>query len=118
MSFVLDQILREVIFEGPETISSQWYSEYFDISGTEDDFAVILTYDNGSAVEMTLKLQYSNDLTNWFDVDGSSQAIVDDSGAHMWDIGSSSATFCRVSIEVTAGSIDLTRIQFDGKRRH
>lgn len=118
MGFVLDTIIRKIILQGPETVNVNFTSDSFDISKVEDNFTVVLSYDNGSSVNMNLYLQVSSDNINFLDVDNSGQNITDNDGTHMWDVGGSGAVFARVRIEVVGGSIDIQSITFDGKRRH
>jgi len=118
MGFVLDAIIREDIFIGPETVSVDFLTDSFDISKAESDFSVQLTYDNGSAVNVNLYLEVSSDNVNFSEITGSGQNISDASGSHIWDIQGSGAVFARVKIEVIAGSIDLQKIEYTGKRRH
>jgi hypothetical protein len=117
MGFVLDSILKHEFLAIPETVSSQFITESFDISGVEESFTVSLTYDNGSTVNMDLYMDISVDGTNYVPID-SPQNITDATGTHIWDIGGSGATFCRIRIEVNTGSIDVQNITFSGKRRH
>jgi hypothetical protein len=118
MSNVLDVIIRKVILQGPETVNADFLSDSFDISGAEGDFAVQLIYDNGVSVNMNLYLQVSTDNTNFSDIDGSGQNVTDSDHSHIWDVSGTGTSFARVRIEVLSGSIDIQRINFDGKRRH
>ena len=118
MSYVLDAILKKDILIGPETINATFNSESIDIDNREDEFGVLFSYENGSAVNMTLWLQVSPDNQTWFDVLDSDQAIVDAAGNHFWDVAGSGASFLRVRVVVTGGSIDISKISYSGKRRH
>jgi len=118
MGFVLDGILKKIILEGPETINSDYESPSIDIDNREAEFGVLFTYENGSSVNMTLWLQISPDNQNWFDVKDSDQLITDVSGNHYWDFSGSSASFLRVKVVVSSGSIDISKISYNGKRRH
>lgn len=118
MSQVLDAILKKDILVGPETVNAAYESPSIDIDNREDEFGVLFSYDNGSAVNMTLWLQVSPDNINWFDVADSDQVITDPSGNHFWDITGTGSSFLRVRVAVTAGSIDISKIFYSGKRRH
>jgi len=113
----LDVTIVKPVFDGTETISSDYNSDKFDISKAEA-FAVTLKYDNGSSVSMALTLQVSTDGVEFFDFPNATQNVTDSSGNHLWDISGTSASFARIKVGVTAGSIDLRNIMFHGKRRH
>ena len=115
---VLDSTLKRNILIGPETVNANFESSYIDIDNREDEFGVLFSYENGSAVNMTLWLQVSPNGITWFDVADSDQVITDPSGNHFWDISGTGASFLRVRIEVVAGSIDVSSISYSGKRRH
>lgn len=115
---VLDGILKKNIFEGPETVNADWESPSLDIDNREGEFGVLISYDNGASVNMTLQLQYSPNNINWFDAENGDQLITDNAGNHYWDIPGTGASFVRVIIDVTSGNIDVTKISLNGKRRH
>lgn len=115
---VLDTLLKKDIVIGPETINSDYESPSVDIDNREAEFGVLFSYENGSAVNMTLWLQVSPDNLIWFDVVDSDQVITDATGNHFWDVAGTGASFLRVRVDVTAGSIDITKIFYEGKRRH
>ncbi len=117
MGYVLDSIIKHEFIDALETVSFQFITESFDISGVDQAFTVSLTYDNGSTVNMDLYLDISVDGVNYVPID-SPQNITDTTGTHIWDVGGSGATFCRVRIEVNTGSIDVQKISLTGKRRH
>lgn len=115
---VLDAFLKKDILIGPETINTNYESPSIDIDNREDEFGVLFSYENGASTNMTLWLQVSPDNQNWFDVVDSDQVITDVSGNHFWDVAGTGASFLRVRIEVTSGSIDISKISYSGKRRH
>ena len=114
----LDSILKKDIVLGPEPVNADYVSPSIDIDNREGEFGVLFSYENGTAVNMTLWLQVSPDNINWFDVVDSDQVITDATGNHFWDVGGTGGSFLRVRVDVTAGSIDISKIFFDGKRRH
>lgn len=118
MPAILDAILKKDLLIGPQTINTNFESSYIDIDNREEEFGVLLSYENGSSVNMTLWLQYSPDSINWFDVTDSDQVITDSEGNHFWDISGTGASFLRVRVEVASGSIDINKISYSGKRRH
>ena len=115
---VLDNIVRKIIFSGPETISSDWTSPSISIDGIEDGFSIETKYDGGSSVDMKVYLQFSNDNVNFATDIDSEIIIVDNDGVCLVDILDSALLFCRVYIQVTAGNIDVEKIELSGKRRH
>jgi hypothetical protein len=115
---VLDNIVRKVFFEGPETVSSNWDSPSFSIDNTEYGFSVEFKYDSGNSVDMKVYLAFSNDNVN-FAVDTESELIItDSSGVLLFDVLNSSLLYCRVFIEVTGGDISVLQGTLAGKRRH
>lgn len=118
MGFVLDQIFKKIILEGPETVSSDFYSPHVSIDGTEENFSVSFTYENGNSVDMVFWLQASNDGVNFSNITGSDQAVTDNSGSHIWDVSGSGVQFIRIFIEVLDGTIDVSDMLLNGNRRH
>lgn len=118
MGFVLDALRRKEILESTESVIMEWTSPSIDLDNREGEFSISLFYENGSSVDMTLKLQISSDNENFADLEDTNQQILDDSGMHIWDIAGSGALWVRVKVEVNSGSIDVTRILYVGKQRH
>jgi hypothetical protein len=113
---VLDIILLKDLVTDPVTVNTEYISETIDVSFREDEFAIQVNWENGLGVDMEIFLEASNDNVNYAPM--SSQAIEDESGMHMFDVGFCGAVFIRIRIEVSAGSIDLTGISYRAKRRH
>lgn len=118
MGFILDSIRLKEILEVPETVNAEWFSPSFSLDNREGEFSVQVNYENGTNVSMRLWLQISSDNINFADLTDTNQDIFDNSGMHIWDIAGSGALFARVKIEVTTGSIDVTRVFFAGRQRH
>jgi hypothetical protein len=118
MGFVLGSIIKEEVIQDTESIDANWQSPRIDMDDREGEFSISFFYENGSSVDMTLKLQISSDGENFADLADTDQSITDSSGMHIWDIAGSGASYCRVSVEVGAGSIDITRILYVAKQRH
>lgn len=115
---VLDSIVKSNLIETTESVSAQFISDIVNIGGIEEAFIVSLSYDGGDgAVDMNLYLDVSIDGENFSPI-LPAQNITEDSGSHIWDIVGTGAVFCRVRIEVTAGSMDVQSVKLSGKRRH
>lgn len=118
MGFVLDTILKKELIKTPETVNTTYFSETIEIDNREDSFAVQIEYDNGINVDMTFHLLVSTDDDDYVRVTDTDQVITDSSGVHIYDVAGTGAPYLRVEIEVRTGSIDLTTIRYNGKRRH
>ena len=118
MGFILDAIRRKEILESTESVILDWTSPAIDLDNREGEFSITFYYDSGASVDMTLKLQISSDNENFADLADTDQVITDNAGTHIWDISGSGALWVRVKVEVTDGSIDVTRILYTGKQRH
>jgi hypothetical protein len=118
MGFVLDAILKKIILQGPETVNTNFYTEMIDIDGREDEFAIQFTWDNGTAVNMDIFVEVSVNGVIFAEVDGSRQPINATADSHIWDIAGTGASYLRIGVEVTAGSIDIQEILAVMKRRH
>lgn len=117
MGFVLDAILKKEIDSNVDVVDT-YESPAIDIDNREDDFAVEVSYENGSNVDMKLFLEVSLDGSNFSTITESQQTISDPSGTHIWDVSGSGVSFLRVKIEVTSGSILVNKIFYNAKRRH
>lgn len=118
MSFILDSIRLKEILNGSETVNLDWFSPSFSLDDRESEFSIQINYENGVSPNMSFILQISSDNINFADLVESVQPISDVSGSHIWDVAGSGALYARVKIEVSAGSIDVTRIFYAGKQRH
>jgi len=118
MGFVLDSIKLKELLESPETVNMEWFSESFSLDDRDGEFSITVFYENGVSPSMSLVLQVSSDNINFADLTDYTQNINDASGTHMWDIEGSGALWARIKIEVTSGSVDITRILYSGKQRH
>lgn len=113
---VLDTILLKDLISSPITVNTEYSSESIDVSFREDEFAIQLNWTNGLSVDMEIFLEASNDNINFAPM--TSQVIADEFGSHIFDVGFCGAVYVRIRIEVTSGSIDLTKISYRAKRRH
>lgn len=118
MGNVLDAIKKEIIFSGPQTVSTDFESNPVDIDGIEGPYSIDIEYNGGVGVDMVFTLEVSNDGVNYSTVTDSGQTITDSTGTHIYEIQGSGTSFARIKISVTSGSIDLQEINFVGKRRH
>jgi hypothetical protein len=118
MGWILDNIRLKELIDSPETVNVDWESPSVSLDDREGEFSLTLYYENGSAVDMILRLQISADNENFADLAGTDQAITDSSGMHIWDIAGSGALWVRAKVIVNAGSIDVTRILYAAKQRH
>lgn len=118
MGFILDNIVRKVVVKGPEAVNSTWESPVFAVDEIEDGFSVELVYDSGVAVDMKAYLQFSNNKVSFSTDTESEIPFTDTDGTLLFDINDTATLFCRVLIEVTAGSISIESIELSGKRRH
>lgn len=118
MGFILDAIRRIEVLEDSETVILNWESPSITLDNREGEFSISLFYENGSSVDMILKLQISNDNVNFADLPDTEQQITDNAGMHIWDIAGSGALWVRVAIAVNSGSIDVSKILYVGRQRH
>lgn len=117
MGCVNDAIIKYTLIE-QESISSDFTSEVFDISGAESGFSIQVALDNGAAPNMTFSLEVSTDGQNYAMLTDSDQVFTDTDGSIVWDVISTQISFVRVHVEVTSGSIDVTQCIISAKRRH
>lgn len=113
----LDTILKKIVLEGPHAVNADYLGDKINIQGREAAFGIQLDFSNGVSTDMNLYLQGSLDGVIYVDITDA-QNITDPSGTHLWDIIETGMSFVRVRIEVIAGSLDIDRIYFSGKRRH
>lgn len=118
MGWELDSIRLKELLDSPETVNVDWEAPSVSLDDREGEFSLTLYYENGSAVDMTLRLQISSDNINFADLAGTDQIIADNSGMHIWDISGSGALWVRARVIVAAGSIDVTRVFYAAKQRH
>ena len=118
MGYILDSIRLKELLENSQTINVDWTSPSVSLDDREDEFSIMVTYENGVSPNMTLILQFSSDNINFSDLIESYQGITDSSGSHIWDINGAGALYVRVKVIVSSGSIDISRIFYAGKQRH
>lgn len=116
---VLDSIVKKVLFEGPETVSTTLYSASADISGIEESLAIMVTWLNGSgSPDVDISLDVSLDDVNWVNITETLSNSTDVSGLGIFDVATTGVTYIRVRIEVNSGQIDVGNIILSGKRQH
>ncbi len=115
---VLDSILTEELVLTPTTVSVDYYSPIVDLMNRENECSFQTVYENGVNVNMVISLEVSNDGVNFSEVTDSDQVITDPSGSDFIDVFGTGANYARIKILVNAGTIELQRITYMGKRRH
>lgn len=118
MGNILDSIVKYKIVEGPESVSSDYTTDIVDISGVEKAFSVQVDYNNGNTVDIDLYLEVSTNGQTFVRISESLQNVTDNTGTHVWDVTEMGVNYLRVALVVNTGSLDITEIQFSGKRRH
>ena len=106
---------RQDLLAVNQTISSTTQTNTVDLGSIEGSFSVQVVWTNGTAVNMALTVELSNDSTNFVPITATSQTITSASGTHMFDM-QTGAEFLRVAITVTGGSADFS-IYLNGKSR-
>lgn len=115
----LDIILKDVLLEGPLTVSADYTTDYADVSGLEESGSIQLVWSDGASTpDITYYLEVSNDATNWVRITESAANEVEASGTGIWDIALLGVTFLRVAIVVNSGQVDIQSIIVSAKRRH
>ena len=117
MGFVNDSIIKYTLIE-QQSVSSDFTSEIFDISGADSGFSIQASLDNGSTPNMTFSLEVSTNGQDYAMLDNSDQVFTDTDGSIIWDIVSTQICFVRVHVVVTSGSIDISSCIISAKRRH
>ena len=115
---VLDMILVKELVDTATTVNGDFESVAVDITNREAECSFQVNYENGIGVNMEISLEVSSDGINYAQIEESKQQIVDTEGIHIVDLFGTGTNYARVKIEVTSGSIDVTRILYSGKRRH
>lgn len=118
MSNRLDTILLEDLITSPTTVNTDYTSDVIDLTFREAEFSLQLDYDNGSSVNMDLYLEVSADGITFVTMPDSIQTVTDDDGTHLWDVAGTGASYLRVGITVTTGSMDVQKLIYRAKRRH
>lgn len=118
MSYNIDQIRKKQLITTPETVNANWASPSTSLDDRFGAFSLALKYENGSSVNMVVKLQLSLDNVNFADVADSEITITDSEGVAIYDIDGSGTSFARLSVTVTSGSIDVLEINYVGSQAH
>ena len=117
MSNVLDHILKKDLFD-TTTMNGNFTSDSFEIDRAEGGFMVTITLDAGNgSVDMNFSLEYSSDNVSFSEDLDSIQTFTDDDGSILYDVLDTNATYGRIKIIHTAGSIDASA-KFTAQRRH
>jgi len=114
MSTIFTQRKIKNLIDAPETINSDWNSPSVSLDDRFGAFSVMLRYENGAAADMKVYLEFSNDNVNFARLLETEGAITDSSGTVLYDVSSSGTQYARISVVVTAGSIDVEEIRYTG----
>lgn len=115
---VIDQIRKSVLIDSAETVNSDWNTRSQTLDDRTGPFSLFLKYENGSSVDMVIKVQLSVDGVTWADVDETLYPIMDNSGSIIYDIDGSGTEFVRIAITVNGGSIDVVDVRFVASQFH
>ena len=114
----LDQIRKKQLLEAPETITTDWVSPSCSLDNRVGAFSLSFKYINGSAVNMKVYVQLSNDDLEYGELEESEAVITEDTGTVLFDMEGSGAAYIRISIVVTSGSIDAVELRFNASQFH
>jgi hypothetical protein len=114
----LDQIVRRLFITTPETVNANWTSSTVSLDSIEDEVSMALTYENGSSVNMSVYMAFSNDGVNFARDTNTLVSITDNTGYILLDFSGVGSQFARWEIDVTGGSIDVVASTLTGKRLH
>jgi hypothetical protein len=120
MSSTYDMIKKKDIIDAPETVNSTWTSPSFSLDDRFGQLFISMRYENGVDVEMSVYLQLSDDNqdSTFATVVESLQPITAADGSVSYDLDGTGAPYARILIEVTSGSIDVTRIRMTAGQFH
>jgi len=117
MGFVLDSLLKKILFEN-ETINSNYVSDPIYVAGVDQSYLVQLDYfDGDGSIVGEVALEASIDGTTYVPYDQGIITISDNDGTFIWDVSNSGAVYIRINFAVSAGQFTAT-CRFSGKRRH
>lgn len=115
---VLDQIIRRLFIDSPETVNADWNSNSVSLDSIQDELSMALTYENGNSVNMQVYVAFSNDNVNFARDINTLVTITDPTGYLLFDFSGVGSQFARFEIVVTGGSIDISSATLTGKRNH
>lgn len=120
MSGAYDQLRKHEYIEAPETVNTDWYSPTISLDDRVGAFSISLKYVNGTSVDMKVFVAISNtgEEGTYGNIAESLVQITADSGTILFDSIDSGAAFCKIFIQVTGGSIDVTSVYFNGTQFH
>jgi len=114
---VLDSIIKAAIIEN-QSVSIDFLSDPYDISGAETGFGIVATLANGIGVNIDFSLYISVDGQNYTQLGSSIQNFTDIEGSVTWDVINTNACFVKLSAVINTGSIDIPMAILSAKRRH
>jgi len=121
MSGPLDSIVKKKLIPTPEVVSTDFSTDFIDMSGVEESYSIQLDYSNGNgAVDMQFTVSVSVDGNVYVPIDDPKVVvdITDDSGTIIWEIAFRGVNFCRVDVTVNAGQLTIDGCEYSGNRRH
>lgn len=113
-------IRRIDLLDAPETVSADWSSPIFSLDNRFGPLSVSVKYENGTGVDMNVYVQMSNtnEPNDFASILETQIAINDASGNLVYDLNGAGVQFCRIFIQVSSGSIDVTQIRYIGQQAH
>lgn len=118
MGQVLDSIIKNKFVEGPFAVSSDYTTEFFDISGQEGSLSIQVDYSDGVGLDMDLYIEVSTNSQAFVRIDESLQNVTDPTGTHIWDLSEIGVAYIRIAFVVNSGSCNLDEVILSAKRRH
>lgn len=115
---VLDQIIKRMIIDTPETINTNFVSQHVSLDMIQDELSIDFRYIDGTTPDMTFFLAFSDDGINFARDVETQTTITDDMGYLLFDFAGAGVQFVRIEIDVTSGSIDAVESMLIGKRKH
>jgi hypothetical protein len=115
---VIDQIRKRVLIDATETVNADWSTRSQTLDDRTGPFSLFIKYENGSSVDMVIKVQLSVNGTDWADIEETLVPILDNEGSIIYDIDGSGTEFVRIAIIVNSGSIDVVEARFVGSQWH
>jgi len=103
------------LFENNKSMAFSFNSESVSISDVYA-YTVVLTWNSGSSIKGTFKLQASNDDTNWVDLPKSDFDVKEDDGTAIIQVNKAYYPYVRVNWNKTSGSLGYVNIRLSSKR--
>jgi hypothetical protein len=120
MSYNIDMIRRLDLLEAPETVTTDWSSPIFSLDNRFGPLSISVRYEGGTGADMNVYVQMSNtdDPADFASITETQVPINDASGNIVYDLNGTGVQFCRIFVQVNAGTIDVTQIRYIGQQAH